>query len=539
MQPVAWWLLLVAVAAVAGTAGFLASLQVGRQIARSVQQPVGADGTSPVEQLSLAEKASPSKSQASGTVGSIGPAAAAGLASGRTVLSGSSSTTTIRSPVTTATATDRTGEGQSPEARTGGVLRLDELFGPRPDRAPASVEQLVAEAKQVGERLVRAFPNRADAHEVVARLYFMLGETEQATAAWKKCLELDPKYAYAYHGLGSAAAKRGELEEAARWYRRALEANPSLPDTQIELARTLIDLNKLQEAIELLEKNVAIDPRPYRGRVLLGMAYMQLQDYQKAKENYEAAIAAHPKHANAHFGLATACARLGEEELSREYMEKFQKLRAEEREIGAQERLDFNDLDAVSAEVARIYTDAARICRVADDLSDMELLCRRAAAMDERNIDCRQALAWLHLQRGQVDRTIELLEQLASLDPGNIGYPAEIARLYAATGRAEKGEQRLRQVCEAQPKSAPAFAALAQFLLQQPAKIDQAIRAAQTAVEIAPLAAHYALLGAAQQKKGNLDEARKALSEAVRLAPENLRYKQLYEQLKNHAESGN
>lgn len=534
---IAWLLPLVVIAAAAGVAGFWVSLQVGRWIARSAQQPLQLAGAPLIGRLPLARDTPFSDAEAGRSLGSVGTLTAEGLATGRAVPPGSSGTRNIRAAIAAEQPAGEAEREPPSESQTDGALQLDELFGSEPEKAPGGVEQLVAEARQVAQRLVHAFPNRADSHEVAARLYFLLGEMEQAAASWERCLKLDSNYAYAYHGLGSVAANRGELEDAVAWYRRALLANPSLPDTEVELARILIDLNKLQEAIDVLEKNVAVDPRPYRGRVLLGMAYMQLEDYQKAKENYEAAVAAHPKHANAHFGLATACARLGQEELSRTYMEKFQELRAGEHEIGAQQRIGFNDLKAMSIEAARIYTDAARICRALGDLADMEQLCRRAAAMDAENVDCRQALAWLHLQRGEIDRTIEQLEQLAALDPTNMGYPAEIARLYAATNRADQADRRLRQACQTDPKNPAAFAVLAQFLLQQPAKTDEAVRAAATAVELSPTAPYYALLGAAQQKKGNLAEARKALAEAVRLAPDDLQYKQMYELLDDRGEN--
>lgn len=534
---IAWLVPPVVVAVAAGIAGFWGSLQVGRWIARSAQQALQPAGEPLIGQLPLARQLASSDVEAGRSLGSVATLTAEGLATGRAVPPGLLGTTNIRTAIAAGQPVGEAASEPPSKTQTEGAMQLDELFGSEPEKAPGDVEQLVAEARQVAQRVVQAFPNRADSHEVAARLYFLLGETEQAAASWERCLKLDSNYAYAYHGLGSVAANRGELEEAVAWYRRALLANPSLPDTQVELARILIDLNKLQEAIDVLEKNVAADPRPYRGRVLLGMAYMQLEDYQKAKENYEAAVAAHPKHANAHFGLATVCARLGQEELSRTYMEKFRELRAEEHEIGARERTSFDDLKAMSIEAARIYTDAARICRALGDLADMERLCRRAAAMDAGNVDCLQALAWFHLHRGEIDRTIEQLERLAVLDPTNIDYPAEIARLYAATNRPDQADRRLRQACQADPKNPAAFAVLARFLLQQPAKTDEAVRAAATAVELSPTAPYYALLGAAQQKKGNLAEARKALAEAVRLAPDDLQYKQMYELLDDRGEN--
>jgi tetratricopeptide (TPR) repeat protein len=400
---------------------------------------------------------------------------------------------------------------------------------------PTTVEALIEEAQRVTERLVEAFPNSPDAREVAARLHLQLGDSERAVEAWEKCLALNPSYGYAYHGLATVAAKKGEHEKAVSLFRRALLLNPNAFDTQIALAQALIDLDKMEEAVRLLETNVQADPRPYRGRVLLGMAYLQREEYEKAKENYEAAIAAHPKHANAHFGLATACARLGEDELSKKYMAKFRELRAGEREIGSRQRNEFDDLDATCADVARIYVDVGRVCHAHGSLPEAERSWRRAAALDPANVDCRQALAWMYLQSGRPPQTIGMFEELAEIEPDNLSYPLEIARLYTATGRFAAAEETLRGVCEKNPTEATGYVALAKFLLQEDRHVQEAIGVAQTAVELDPNAANHVLLSMAYERNGDAAKAIEAMAEAVKLAPENLQYQQMYELLAEKA----
>jgi tetratricopeptide (TPR) repeat protein len=336
--------------------------------------------------------------------------------------------------------------------------------------------------------------------------------------------------------MASLAARKGENERAVELLRRALIANPNSFAAQIQLGQTLIDSNRMEEAIRLLEINVTGDPRPYRGRVLLGMAYMHLKEYEKAKENYEAAIAAHPKHANAHFGLATACARLGQDELHQKYIARFRELHAGEREIATDQRHRFDDLGSACAEVAAIYSDAAKICLPRGRPAEAELLCRRAAVLDASNVDCRQALAWMHLERGEPAETIRMFEQLAGIEPENVTYRQEIARLFAATGRSRAAEEALRKACDEAPRNAAAYAALADFLMSRTQNFEEAVKAARTAVELAPTSSNHVLLGAAHEKNGEIPEAVDMMAKAVELAPRDLRVLQMYELLKDQGD---
>ena len=402
----------------------------------------------------------------------------------------------------------------------------------RTSQRPASVEILIEEAKRVTACLVEGFPNDPGTHDMAARLHDKCGDSQKAAGEWETSLQLNANYSHAYRGLATLATMKGENEKAVHLLRRVLVLDPNSFDSQIQLAQALVDLNRMEEAIRLLERNVTADPKVHRGRVLLGMAFMHLEEYQKAKENYRAAIEAHPKHANAHFGLATACARLGQQELQQEYLAKFQELRAGEREIAAGQRHQFDDLEAMCAGVAQIYTDTARICLAHGSPSEAVMLCRRAAVLDPRNTDCRQALAWMYRDSGMHTEVIRTFEQLIRIEPENLSYPREIARIYEQMGRLPAAEETLRKVCDEAPENAAGYVALANFLLRQNRSLTEAVEMAQTAARLAPRASNYVLLSTAHEKSGEIPKAVEAMAKVVELAPDSLKYEQMYELLK-------
>jgi|GEM_PF-5342067 len=106
--------------------------------------------------------------------------------------------------------------------------------------------------------------------------YAKTGMFEEATEAYKKAIEIKPKYAEAYHGLGVAYAS----------------------------------LKKYDEAVEAMEKAVQLDSHYTQAFANLGFLYDFLGDYEKAKASFDRAIELEPEFAEAYNGLGVAEARV-------------------------------------------------------------------------------------------------------------------------------------------------------------------------------------------------------------------------------------
>ncbi|MGH7709944.1 MAG: tetratricopeptide repeat protein, partial [Gemmatimonadaceae bacterium] len=63
----------------------------------------------------------------------------------------------------------------------------------------------------------------ADAHDVAARVYIDLGESERAKDEWEMALHLAAGHVGALRGLGFLAFQRGDVNAAERYLRDALE----------------------------------------------------------------------------------------------------------------------------------------------------------------------------------------------------------------------------------------------------------------------------------------------------------------------------
>lgn len=82
---------------------------------------------------------------------------------------------------------------------------------------------------------------------------------DEAMAAYRQALEIDPALADAHLNLGRLLHERGEAAAAEAHYRQALAARPEDTTAAFNLGVALQDLGRLQEAAEAYESALAID----------------------------------------------------------------------------------------------------------------------------------------------------------------------------------------------------------------------------------------------------------------------------------------
>jgi predicted regulator of Ras-like GTPase activity (Roadblock/LC7/MglB family) len=82
-------------------------------------------------------------------------------------------------------------------------------------------------AWRVATRGLERHAERADAHDLVARIAIDRGDAGRARAEWESVLTLSPDHAGARKGLGFLSFQRGEMDGALRHLTAALAGNPN------------------------------------------------------------------------------------------------------------------------------------------------------------------------------------------------------------------------------------------------------------------------------------------------------------------------
>ncbi len=118
----------------------------------------------------------------------------------------------------------------------------------------------------------------------------------------------------------------GRLEEAAAAYRRALELDPYLVAALINLANIHYSRDELAEAQALYERAIGLESDFFEAHFNLGNIYHDLGRFNEAQECYREALRLNPRYADAHFYLAVTFEKMGQSADARPHWRAYRQL---------------------------------------------------------------------------------------------------------------------------------------------------------------------------------------------------------------------
>jgi tetratricopeptide (TPR) repeat protein len=159
------------------------------------------------------------------------------------------------------------------------------------------VHQVLAEAYAKSYRTQQAItefdvaismaPQQPGLHEELADQYWIAGDLDKASAAYREELRLDPHAVTSMYKLGSLLVLNRKSAEGIALLRGALRADPSLSDAHYYLGTGLMSLNQNQQAIQEFERAIAADPRDDRAMsswYKLALLYRKLDNQRAAND---------------------------------------------------------------------------------------------------------------------------------------------------------------------------------------------------------------------------------------------------------------
>jgi non-specific serine/threonine protein kinase len=163
-------------------------------------------------------------------------------------------------------------------------------------------------ARQMFARAIVIDPHYARAYAGVADccsfLFMYWDSTEdnlnEAEAASKKALELDPELAEAHAASGLAFALRKDFANSHREYERAIQLDPKLYEAYYFYARTLFQSGDLTRAAEMYEQAARLNPDDYQAVSLLVAVYHGLGREVEAESTERRALRLTEKHIEIH-----------------------------------------------------------------------------------------------------------------------------------------------------------------------------------------------------------------------------------------------
>ncbi len=139
---------------------------------------------------------------------------------------------------------------------------------------------------------------------------------------FKKAIELDPRYASAYAGLGEAyASLYQDVERQEHWLDQAIESSlkalmydSSLSEAYAALGLAYYNKRSFDEAVTASQKAIELDPNNFLGYWILGRIYHNTDRDKEAVDLFEKVITLNPDFYSVYGDLEIVYARLGEKE---------------------------------------------------------------------------------------------------------------------------------------------------------------------------------------------------------------------------------
>jgi predicted O-linked N-acetylglucosamine transferase (SPINDLY family) len=160
-------------------------------------------------------------------------------------------------------------------------------------------------------RLLRSFARTPPELSNLGVSLANLGRHEEAEAAYRKAIGLDPAFASVYVNLGSLLQKQRRDSEAEAAFRHALTLRNDLAKAWNGLGHALQCQGRIKEALEAFRQAVAYEPANATAHCNLGTVLFALDCNVEALAELNTALKLDPGYALAHGNLAALLARSG------------------------------------------------------------------------------------------------------------------------------------------------------------------------------------------------------------------------------------
>lgn len=125
------------------------------------------------------------------------------------------------------------------------------------------------------ERVRDHHPASFEVERLLGNIYFEMGDTDKALAAYERCLNIDSSYPYIQFRYARLLQGAGRMEDAEAAYRSAMALDPEFDEPAVELAQLLVDEGRAPEAIPVLERVALREGASEEAMVTLARLYVE------------------------------------------------------------------------------------------------------------------------------------------------------------------------------------------------------------------------------------------------------------------------
>jgi tetratricopeptide (TPR) repeat protein len=162
------------------------------------------------------------------------------------------------------------------------------------------------------EKAIALDPDLPGAYTTLAGFEAAAGQRDQAEAALREALRIDPYDAAAWDLAGRAMAEKGQFPEALFDFEKAIHYRPDFAPYLYEYALTLSSASEFDRAQENVEAALRADPKLAEAHFLLGRLLVRKRQLPGAAAEYSQAVRLRPDFARVRLDLASVLAAQGD-----------------------------------------------------------------------------------------------------------------------------------------------------------------------------------------------------------------------------------
>ena len=319
----------------------------------------------------------------------------------------------------------------------------------------------------------------ADAQFLRGRIFSEARRYDEAEAAYREALALNPDVRGAWFNLGNNAFRQQLYQEAVGHYQREQAAYPTSA-VLVNLGRAYTELGVADSARWAYEKAIATDASQPYAYARLSQLYEEEGRFEEALHQAQQALQHDPENLNYRYLVGALLLQTGQPEAAIEYLqpvaEQLPQHAAAQYNLGqALSRLGRPD-------------EARRFLAAADSARALEDDVARWTSLVEANPNepARWAtLAYALRRAGRFDEAARAYTSALSLDPEHLDIRSQLAELELERGDSEAAQAHYRFILQRQPESTEAWLSLGVALAQQ-GQLEEAEEAWQTVLRYDP-----------------------------------------------------
>src|SRR5512143_551860 len=254
--------------------------------------------------------------------------------------------------------------------------------------------------------------------------YSAKGDYVRAGLEFKNAIQIDPKFAEAYHQLGLSLLSRGDFRGAYGSLSKATELDPKILPAQIQLGKLLLIAGEREKAMEKAELVLKSSPDDVDAQLLKGAVLVVGKETAKARAYLEGLLAKGVDRPDLYLLLA------------RVYTQDKDPRRAEE---ALQRGIKGHGKDvALHRALADLYAAGGRIEEAAAQVKEVIALQPEVRANSI-------TLAALYWNTKQEAKGREVLDNLLAAKPADEDRRLDMARFYLSRGAVADAEKLLQE----------------------------------------------------------------------------------------------